>query len=465
MTTVALLASGSTTTTNSSQATASFNPSLTAATGFLVVICAAENTGTNGATALTSFIDSVAGRSASATFDQQTWAPNTTAGAGVTAAFYVKTINAGNNGSGTITINSASARKAWAVYYVYNFPSAAAGFGGAGTKFGTGESSSTPSKQSSYNNVGDGAVTFGFLAVESNNAPTADSDTSNGTWSAQTFSGVSSSTTANGLATQYKIGTYTGNTTPTPALIYNPTLASALDHQVGIIELIPQVANPVMAAPTVVAMGSHTASLSWVAPWALYGVSDYVVEYRTAAGPGAWVVFADGAGTATSTIVTGLTPSTAYQFNIKSTNALSLTSATGAIASASTTTNAGYLLGYNGGTGTIPTVGTTAIWDVSLDYQAVGTIVQFITGSTAASGTLVVAPTDTAFYEPPYDINTSISTFTGWSANVSSISSFGSVFLSAAGTANATSAGTVTKPKTAQLPPNRYKNIRHLIGR
>ena len=220
-----------------------------------------------------------------------------------------------------------------------------------------------------------------------------------------------------------------------------------------------------MAAPTVVAMGSHTASLSWVAPWALYGVSDYVVEYRTAAGPGAWVVFADGAGTATSTNVTGLTPSTAYQFNIKSTNALSLTSATGAIASASTTTNAGYLLGYNGGTGTIPTVGTTAIWDVSLDYQAVGTIVQFITGSTAASGTLVVAPTDTAFYEPPYDINTSISTFTGWSANVSSISSFGSVFLSAAGTANATSAGTVTKPKTAQLPPNRYKNIRHLIGR
>ena len=474
MTNVALLTSGSTTTTNTSQATASFTPSLTAATGFLVVICAAENTGTSGGTALSSFIDSVAGRSVSATFDQQTWAAgNTTPGAGVTAAFYVRTINAGNNGAGTITINSASARKAWAVYYVYNFPSATAGFGGAGTKFGTGANSTTPSRTSSYNNVGDGAVTFGFLAVESNTAPTADSDTSNGAWcggasgaaGGQTFSGVSSGTTANGLASQWKIGTYTGNTTPTPALIYNPTLASALDHQVGIIELIPQVANPAMAAPTVVAMGPETASLSWVAPWATWGINDYIVEFRTTAGPGAWVTFADGAGTATSTVITGLAPSTAYQFNIKSTNALSLTSTTGAIASGSTTNRPGYLLGYNGGTGTIPTVGTTAIWDVSLDYQATGTIVQFITGSTAASGTLVVAPTDPVLYGPPYGINTGISTFTGWSANISSISSFGSVFLSAAGTANATSAGTVTKPKTAQLPPNRYRNIRHLIGR
>lgn len=455
MTTVTLLVSGSTTTTNTSAQTIPFNPSLTASSGFLVVICAAENTGTSGATALTSFTDSVAGRSAGTTFEQQTWAAgNTTPGAGVTAAFYVKTINAGNNGNGTITIASASARKAWHVYYVTGFPSATAGFGGAGTKFGTGANSSTPSRQSSYNNVGNGAVTFGFLAVESNVAPTADSDSSNGYWcgdasgaaGGQTFSGVGSGTTANGLASQWKIGTYTGSTTPTPALIYNPVLASTLDHQVGLIELIPLVANPAMAAPTVVAMGLTTASLSWVAPWATYGITDYVVEYRTAAGPGAWVTFADGVGTATSTVVTGLTPSTNYQFNIKSTNALALTSATGAIASGTTSTNAGYLLGYNGGTGTIPTVGTTAIWDMSLDYQATGTIVQFMAGSTAASGTLVVAPTDPVFYAPPYDINTGISTFTGWSANISSIGSSGSVALSAQTTADANFAGTVTKP-------------------
>ena len=148
MTTVTLLVSGSTATTNTSAQTIPFNPSLTASSGFLVVICAAENTGTSGATALTSFTDSVAGRSAGTTFEQQTWAAgNTTPGAGVTAAFYVKTINAGNNGNGTITIASASARKAWHVYYVTGFPSATAGFGGAGTKFGTGANSSTPSRQ------------------------------------------------------------------------------------------------------------------------------------------------------------------------------------------------------------------------------------------------------------------------------------------------------------------------------
>lgn len=62
-------------------------------------------------------------------------------------------------------------------------------------------------------------------------------------------------------------------------------------------------------------------ALSWTAPSnGGLAISDYIIEYRT--GSDAYAVFADGTSTSTSATVTGLTGSTAYDFNVYAVNAI-----------------------------------------------------------------------------------------------------------------------------------------------
>jgi chitodextrinase len=103
----------------------------------------------------------------------------------------------------------------------------------------------------------------------------------------------------------------------------------------------PTVSTTVPGAPTglIATAGNGQAALSWTAPASNGGASitDYVVQYRTTAGPGAWQTFADGTSTATTATVTGLTNGTGYDFQVAAVNSVG----TGTYSSTASATPAG----------------------------------------------------------------------------------------------------------------------------
>lgn len=69
--------------------------------------------------------------------------------------------------------------------------------------------------------------------------------------------------------------------------------------------------------------GNTQVALTWTAPsTGGSAITDYVVQYRTTAGPGAWNTFSDGTSTATAATVTGLTNGTSYDFQVAAVNAI-----------------------------------------------------------------------------------------------------------------------------------------------
>jgi titin len=78
----------------------------------------------------------------------------------------------------------------------------------------------------------------------------------------------------------------------------------------------------VPSAPTAVAAtpGDGQASLSWTAPANAFGVTDYVIQYKTTAAA-TWSTFADGPSATLAATVTGLTNGTAYVFRVAAVNA------------------------------------------------------------------------------------------------------------------------------------------------
>jgi hypothetical protein len=88
----------------------------------------------------------------------------------------------------------------------------------------------------------------------------------------------------------------------------------------------PTTGTTVPGAPTGLGAvaGSAQVALSWTAPASNGGatITDYVVQYRTTAGPGSWNTFADGTSTATTATVTGLTNGTGYDFQVAAVNSV-----------------------------------------------------------------------------------------------------------------------------------------------
>lgn len=332
MTTVVLRTSGSA----GSSTAASTAPFVTVASTILVFVCAVENTGALGVSSVASVVDST-GRPV--TSYSRTWSPSNAASDGVTVLYYSMGIT---NAVSTrvITTTSNNARKAWAVYEIAGFPSGTAhGVSGLNVfppapPYGT--NSSAHSFNEYYNCSQSGDVVIGFLGVEGFTAPSVvDSDTLNGVWSTQIF--TSNGAVVNnsvGLATQYKIGTYTGSSVP-PAPTYNVSLAAAVDGLIGAIGIIQAAKSNPVAAPTVGASPTDTTiGLTWAAPFTHWPSSDYLIEYRlTSAGVGgAWTTFDPGhvASSALTKTVTGLIGGTSYDFNIRSVNVYG-TSNTGGI--------------------------------------------------------------------------------------------------------------------------------------
>ena len=78
----------------------------------------------------------------------------------------------------------------------------------------------------------------------------------------------------------------------------------------------------VPSAPTGVAgtPGDGQVSLAWTAPANAFGVTDYVIQYKTTAAA-TWSTFADGPSATLAATVTGLTNGTAYVFRVAAVNA------------------------------------------------------------------------------------------------------------------------------------------------
>jgi hypothetical protein len=183
-----------------------------------VLVITADNAGGGGAAQLpTSVIDSVGNtwtRRLNPLYDPGT------ASSGVETAYYVcEDLTVALISSDNITFSGLNSVTAKA--YVFWEITPTEGFkiqyvtGGAGTGAASGSPTVTTSSITSGN------VVVGGGGAESANTWTGDSDTTNGTWSAQQATGFGSSTTGMSVTSQTKVVTATATQT------YNPTLTSA----------------------------------------------------------------------------------------------------------------------------------------------------------------------------------------------------------------------------------------------
>lgn len=200
---------------------------------WILVAVAADNSGTSGAASLTGVTDS-----ASNTYNQVSLS-NRTAGSaandGITLGIYLAEVTTALS-SGSITANFSpnTASKAMSIKRISV---------GAGETLGTyavgpGVTGSGTAYSSGAVSVLDGHTIYGATALEQINAATADSDTTNGSWStahtASANNGSSNSASAS-ITTQQKTVTATGNQT------YNTSSGSTRDYALNYVIFFPDV--------------------------------------------------------------------------------------------------------------------------------------------------------------------------------------------------------------------------------
>ena len=180
---------------------------VTAAVGdWLVVMVAADNAGTSGAASLTSVTDSAGN---SYTMTRSNYDPGS-ASAGVTFGLFRAKVTATLTG-GTVTANFSpnTTAKAMVIYKIVPGANEVVAF----DRVGAGYTGTTKSITAAA--VTNGYTIFAGMAVETNAAVTADTDTTSGSWSAQytAVGNTGTSTTSMRVCGQYKTVTATGDQT------------------------------------------------------------------------------------------------------------------------------------------------------------------------------------------------------------------------------------------------------------
>lgn len=204
--------------------------SVTAAVGDLLVLAvAADNSGTSGAISLSTSVTDAAGNTW-VNQKRQNQAPGSVANGGTTLGLWTcKVTNALSAQNVTINFSPNTPSKAAIIYKMVpaageSIDLAVVGGVGAGN---SGSATSHAAASENYHKLG--RVAFGFSAVETNLAVTADSDTTDGTWSSayQAVANSGSDLTSQTVSGQYKV-----TSAFTTGLAYNTTTAAAKDYAV-----------------------------------------------------------------------------------------------------------------------------------------------------------------------------------------------------------------------------------------
>jgi len=190
----------------------------------LVVVIAADNAGTNGASSISSVSDSEGN-----TYSQRTVVLRDPGAAseGATLGIFTAAITA-DLSFATVTVNFSpnTANKAAVIYRVTPASGSTVEYRSAGA----GSAASTASPTITATSVASGDTIIGGLAAETDDGITADSDTSNGNWSTQysalADNGADAATMV--VAAQYKTTTATANQT------YNPTVTGGVARDTAI---------------------------------------------------------------------------------------------------------------------------------------------------------------------------------------------------------------------------------------
>lgn len=164
---------------------------------------------------------------------------------------------------------------------------------------------------------------------------------------------------------------------------------------------------------TLGAATSNGQPLSWTAPSnGGAAITDYVVQYSPA-GANSWATFADGTSTATSATVTGLSPSTSYDYRVAAINSVGTGTysgtATGSTAAAATVPGAPTGLTLGAATSTTQALtwtapasnGGAAITDYVVQYSPAGgnSWATFADGTSATASATVTGLTASTSYD------------------------------------------------------------------
>lgn len=183
-----------------------------AARSWACLICAYDNSGTNGADPYSSIADSVG----------NTWTPRINslndpgaANAGVALRIFTSDMSVAPLTTGdtiTVTLGSTTVARAWALHEVLPGANGRVAYVTGGQETAT---TGTPSVVTG--SITSGHMVIGAVGREGNEAPTGDGDSSNGSWSSVLGGRVGTTTSGAQVVTQRKVVTGTGTQT------YNPT--------------------------------------------------------------------------------------------------------------------------------------------------------------------------------------------------------------------------------------------------